>query len=223
MSVRETPKFTGITIYRDPKGRFTIRHPSDWHTYEIKDDVTASEVAAGDDAPQEKDERVAGDERVAEDEWTGSSVLATREGFGFTPTSGDPQTAFTIWVSPLDEKVVAEDLDELKAGVDAGLQALSDCHVEAASETVLGNLIKFERIYSFREPTEGDGAWAVRKRKQWLLYVDQWLMCLTWQGSSPEEYQYWFAMANYSFLTFELPEALWFATDRDLNKPPAAS
>jgi hypothetical protein len=41
-------------------------------------------------------------------------------------------------------------------------------------------------------------------------------MCLTLHGSSPEENQYWFAMANYAFLTFEIPEALWFATDRDL-------
>jgi len=29
-------------------------------------------------------------------------------------------------------------------------------------------------------------------------------------------YDYWFAMANYSYATFHLPEALWFATDRDL-------
>jgi hypothetical protein len=46
--------------------------------------------------------------------------------------------------------------------------------------------------------------------------VDKWQIALTYQGSSPEEYEYWFALANYSFATFTIPEALWFATDRDL-------
>ena len=40
---------------------------------------------------------------------------------------------------------------------------------------------------------------AVRKRKQWLLYVDRWLQCLTWQGATARAYEYWFAMANQSF------------------------
>ena len=57
---------------------------------------------------------------------------------------------------------------------------------------------------------------AVRKRKQWLLYVDRWLLCLTWQGASAPAYEHWFAMANQSFLTFEIPQALWFFTDREL-------
>ena len=81
---------------------------------------------------------------------------------------------------------------------------------------MLGNLIRCERIYTFREGAGEQGAGAVRKRKQWLLYVDTWLICLTWQGSSVAEYEYWFAMANHSFLTFELPQALWFYTDREL-------
>ena len=44
----------------------------------------------------------------------------------------------------------------------------------------------------------------MRKRKQWLLYVDIWLIVLTWQGSSPEEYEYWLPMGNYAFATFNL-------------------
>jgi hypothetical protein len=109
---------------------------------------------------------------------------------------------------------VAEDLEHLRLGVSEGLAQLADCKVEAASEVVLGNLIKFERVFTFRV----DGA--VRKRKLWMLYVDKWLIVLTWQGSSEEEYEYWLAMANYSFATFNLPEALWFATDRDLGGHP---
>jgi hypothetical protein len=134
-----------------------------------------------------------------------------REGVMFSPPVGDPYTSFSAWVSKLDESIVAEDLDDLRAGVNEGLTELPECQVEAGSESVLSNLIKFERVFTFRE----DGA--TRKRKVWLLYVDTWLIVLTWQGSSPDEYAYWLPMANYSFATFNLPEALWFATDRDLG------
>jgi hypothetical protein len=190
MTTRESPKFTGIIIHRDPLGRFSVRYPTGWHTFDIREEAP---LGGGADGP----------------------VLA-REGIGFAPNPRDPHTALTMWVAPLEHSVVAEDLAELKQAVDEGLQALDECVIESASEAVLGNLIKFERIYTFREHLQPGDAGAIRKRKQWLLYVDTWLMCLTWQGSSPEEYQYWFAMANYSFLTFEIPEALWFATDRDL-------
>lgn len=40
---------------------------------------------------------------------------------------------------------------------------------------------------------------------------------LVWQGSTVDEYDYWLPMGNYSYATFEIPEALWFATDRDLK------
>lgn len=136
--------------------------------------------------------------------------LEGRDGIRVAPSDDDPETWFTAWVTPLDEAVVAEDLDTLRGGVIEGLASLSDCTVESESEIVLGNLIKFERVFSFR-----DGE-AVRKRKFWILYVDKWLIMLTWQGSSEEEFEYWLPMANYAFATFNLPEALWFATDRDL-------
>jgi hypothetical protein len=142
--------------------------------------------------------------------------VAAREGIGFAPNVQDPATVFTVWVSPLPANVVAEDLEELREGVEAALQALEDCHVDVATENVFGNLIRFERVYTFRERQGPDDPGAIRKRKQWLLYVDRWLLCLTWQGSNEEEYDYWFAMANQTFLTFEIPEALWFATDREL-------
>ena len=136
--------------------------------------------------------------------------LEGREGVMFAPNADDLQTSFTAWVTPLEHAVVAEDLEHLRAGVSEGLAKLADCKVDSASDVVLGNLIKFERVFTFRD----DGA--LRKRKLWLLYVDKWLIVLTWQGSSEEEYEYWLAMANYSFATFNLPEALWFAIDRDL-------
>ncbi len=197
----EAPRFTGVVIHRDPKGRFTIRYPSDWAVFEIAERPSKRRRSARQRPEQGAPGAATG---------PAASVVPSREGIGFAPDPSDPHTVFTIWVSPLQEPVVAEDLDELKAGVDEGLSRLDSCQVEAASETVLGNLIRFERVYTFRE------GGAVRKRKQWLLYVDRWLMCLTWQGSTIERYRYYFAMANYSFLTFELPEALWFATDREL-------
>jgi hypothetical protein len=126
------------------------------------------------------------------------------------PNPDDPDTHLTVWADPLDARVVAEDLDDLRAGVREGLDALADASVELENDVVLGNLLKFERVYCFRE------SGAVRKRKQWLLYVDSWIVVLTWQGSNPEEYDYWYAMANYSFASFSLPEALWPFLDRDL-------
>jgi hypothetical protein len=136
--------------------------------------------------------------------------LEGREGTMYLPNPDDPHTSISAWIAPLEHAVVAEDLEELRLGVNEGLEKLPESQIEAASEAVLSNLIKFERVVSFRD----DGA--TRKRKTWILYVDTWLIVLTWQGSTVEEYDYWLAMASYSFATFQLPEALWFATDRDL-------
>ena len=80
-----------------------------------------------------------------------------------------------------------------------------------AKNDLLSNLVKLERIYTFDE----DGV--TRKRRVWTMYVDSWLIVVVWQGSTPEEYAYWLPMGNYAFSTFELPQALWFATDRDLK------
>lgn len=170
MTTRPPPRFTGVTTYRDPLGRFSFRYPTDWLTY----------------------------------------GLEGMEGVRYAPRADDPDTWLTAWIAPLAESVVAEDLEDLRQGVAEGLASLDDCQVESESEIVLGNLIKFERVFTVR-----DGE-VRRKRKLWLLYVDRWQIVLTWQGASPEEYEYWLPMANYSFATFTLPEALWFSTDRDL-------
>jgi hypothetical protein len=201
----ETPKFTGVIVHRDPRGRFAVRYPTGWYTFEIRDE-----------AP------LAGEDAAAPPAAPAAAAPAAREGFGFGPDPTDRHTVFTVWAAPLGEGVVAEDLEDVRQGVDEGLRALPDCAVETGSERVLGNLLRFERIYTFRDDATG-GAPAVRKRKQWLLYVDRWLLCLTWQGASAGAYEHWFAMANQSFLTFEIPQALWFSTDRALlaTLPPA--
>jgi hypothetical protein len=141
--------------------------------------------------------------------WTQLSVEGS-EGVSWVPNANDLATVFSVTLTRLATNVVAEDFDDVRAGVEEGLAQLPDCHVESTYEAVLSNLLKFERVFTFREAGE------TRKRKQWLLYVDTWLMVLTWQGCDVEEFDYWLAMANYMFATFEIPEALWFATDRDL-------
>ncbi len=142
------------------------------------------------------------------------------EGAMFSPQAENPQTWFSAWVVDLKEKVVAEDLHVLRQGVEQGLAKLQDVQIEESKDDALSNLVKFERIFTFRD---GD---VIRKWKQWQLYVDHWLMVVTYQGENPEEYEYWLPMANYSYHFFVLPEALWFATDRDLTgtlaKPEAA-
>jgi len=170
MAERPPPRFTGVSTYQDPLGRFSLRFPTDWNRFAVEG----------------------------------------RDGVQAAPTFDDPETSFTAWVTPLEVPVVAEDLDELKRGVTEGLAQLDGCAIAAEDDVVLGNLIRFERVFTFRE----NGA--TRKRKSWLVYVDTWLISLTWQGSSPEEYEYWLSMANYAFNTFNLPPGLWFAVDRDL-------
>jgi hypothetical protein len=167
------PRFTGVTTYQDPLGRFSFRYPADWNEFELADD---------------------------------------REGVMYSPESAEfPQTYFAVWVSKLPESVVAEDLEVLQEGVEAGLGQLANCQVETAKDDLLSNLVKLERIYTFEE----DGV--TRKRRQWTMYVDTWLIVVVWQGSTRDEYAYWLPMGNYAFGTFEIPQALWFATDRDLR------
>jgi hypothetical protein len=152
--------------------------------------------------------------------WHKFELEDQREGLMLSPEPENPQTWFSVWISRLEVNVMAEDLEDLKDGVDEGLRQLPDMQLETSSEEALSNLIKFERIYTF-----SDGG-VTRKRKSWLLYVDTWLMVVTYQGATEDEYAYWLPMGNYCFFRFELPQALWFATDRDLtgtlrSEPPA--
>lgn len=171
MTRPQQPQFRGVRTYRDPQGRFSFRHPSDWNRFELDEN---------------------------------------RDGIMVSFQPGAPTTYFAVWVTPLQTKVVAEDHDVLREGVDAGLAQLPECEISYTDDKVLSNLVKFERTYTFR-----DGEFT-RQRRTWVLYVDTWQYVLVWQGATPPEYEYWLPMGNYAFAMFELPQALWFATDRDL-------
>ncbi len=169
---RRPAQFVGVTTHQDPKGRFSVRFPTDWLQL----------------------------------------PLAGQEGAMFRPEPEDPHTYLMVWVETLEASVVAGDIDDLREGVKDGLAQLADVQVEAESELVLGNMIRFERVFTCTE----DGA--TRKRRLWMLYVDKYLIALTWQGATPEDYEHWLAMANYSFATFTLPQWLWFATDPEMDE-----
>lgn len=145
-------------------------------------------------------------------DWNRFELDFGMDGVLFSPERENPQTFFSAWVRQLDAEAVAEDIPLLQKGVAAGLAQLADCNTESSSDDSYGNLLKFERIYTFRD---GD---AVRKRRVWIMYVAQWQIVLTYQGSSPEEWEYWLPMGNYAFALFNMPPELWFATDRDLSK-----
>lgn len=132
------------------------------------------------------------------------------------PASDSPATYFAVWINKLDTKVTAEDLDDVVGGLDAGLNELAGCDVTTTASEALDNLLKLERVYTFAE----DGG-AVRQRRLWVLYADTWQYVVSFQGASPDRYDYWLPMGNYAFATFTLPEALWFATDRTLAHPHA--
>ncbi len=144
-------------------------------------------------------------------DWNQFELEEGRDGVLLSPEAENPQTWFSIWTSQLEETAVAEDLEDLRGGVGEGLAQLANCQIEYEADDALGNLLKFERVFTFEE----NGT--TRKRKLWILYVAKWLIVVTYQGETVEEYHHWLAMANYCFATFNLVEELWFATDRDLQ------
>jgi hypothetical protein len=126
-----------------------------------------------------------------------------------SPQSDDPTTWFAVWATPLQDIVTAADADVLREGVDEGLYQLSRVHIESSAEQMLGNMLRFERVYSFDE----NGA--TRQRKVWMLYVYKWSLALIAQGETPEEYDYWSIMLQDCFDSFDLAPTLWFASDPD--------
>ena len=162
------PRFTGVTSFTDPQGRYEFRHPSDWFRADLDGD--ADGVMVG---PERKDEA----------------------------------THFAVAVTDLRVGVVAEDLEVLRGGFDDGLAVLADLAVESVRDDTYNNIVKLERTFTFTD--EG----ATRKRRMWSLYADHWQFTVVYQGSSVEEFGYWLPMGNYCFTAFQLPLALWFATD----------
>jgi hypothetical protein len=143
-------------------------------------------------------------------DWHVHELADDRDGVLVSPEAENPQTWFVVWATPLQDRVVAEDLTVLQEGVDEGLYQLPGLLLETSSERLFGNLIRFERIYTFRE----NGA--KRRRKVWMLYVYKWALSLIAQGASPEAYEHWSMMLEDCFADFELAPTLWFASDPDM-------
>ena len=145
--------------------------------------------------------------------WQQLELDEHREGAMFVPDPEDLDTHISVWVSGLSHRIRANDMPDLRRGLEEGLAQLPDCEVESRSDDTYDNLIKFERVITY-----GPGDPALRsKRKSWYLYVDTWSIVLAWQGSTIERYEYWLPMGNYAFGTFNVAEWLWFATDRELG------
>jgi hypothetical protein len=146
-------------------------------------------------------------------DWTRYDVDGKRGGVIFSPygDEAEPKTFVTAYADDLDFHVVAEDMDDLSEAVDDGLKQMQMESVELSTNTAFGNLLKFERIFTFRD---GD---ALRKRRIWIMYVDRFLIVFAYQGESVEDYDFWLPMGNTMFFHMKIPDSFWFATDRDLG------
>lgn len=145
--------------------------------------------------------------------WEKSELDEDRDGLIVRPETDDDDTYFAVWISRLEIGVVADDLADLRAGFEDGLDQLGKLEIESSRDDTYGNIVKLERIFTFDDGGE------VRKRRAWGMYADTWQMVVVYQGSSVEEFHYWLPMGNYCFATFNLPFALWFATDPTVKKP----
>lgn len=151
-------------------------------------------------------------------DWAKYELDGYPEGVMFSPypNQESPKTFISAFAVPLEFEVVAEDLEDLSAAVKEGLQQFDGLHIEEESDKAFGNLLKFDRTFTFRE---GNGAQtAVRKRHAWILYVGKWQIVFAYQGESVEDYDYWLPMGNTMFFHIKIPDSFWFATDRDLSK-----
>lgn len=147
--------------------------------------------------------------------WERSELEDDRDGVIVRPEADDESTYFAVWVTELALSVVAEDLPDLRDGLDDGLTQLADLQVEESSENTYNNIVKLERTITFTE----DGV--TRKRRLWALYADRWQYLVAYQGSTVDEYKYWLPMGNYCYTAFQLPQALWFATDPTVADKPS--
>lgn len=147
-------------------------------------------------------------------DWHEHALSDDRDGVMYSPQEENPATWFAVWATRLQDAVAAEDLHVLHQGVGEGLAQLPDLRVESTADDVFGNLIRFERVYTFAE----NGV--IRKRKLWMVYAYKWLFALVAQGATVEEYDRWSIMLNDCFDSLDLPPTLWYASDRDLAGDP---
>lgn len=127
-----------------------------------------------------------------------------------SPEAQDPQTWLSVRKVILPDQVLASDLPYLKEGLQKCLMELPNCRIEDEVEEVIVNTIKLERVVTFWQGN------ALRKRKLWLLYGGKIQITICFQGATEEEYDYWLAMANYTFYTFQLPDSFEIGIARDL-------
>ncbi len=149
-------------------------------------------------------------------EWHQFALEDDRDGVMYSPEPDNPTTWFAVWASELPYPIAATDLDVLRQGVNEGLTRLQDLHVEFESEDVIGNLCRFKRIYTHTDQNR------TRKRQVWMVYVYRWLFVLMAQGDSPQAYQYWSMMLKDCLNSFDLADALRFASDPEkmpVSKP----
>ncbi len=149
-------------------------------------------------------------------DWVRYELEGHPEGIMFSPYAYQeaPKTFISAYVVPLEFEVTAEDSDDLSSAVLEGLQQFEGLQIEHQADDAYGNLLKFDRTFTFREDRESD---AVRKRHTWILYVGKWQIVFAYQGESAEDYTYWLPMGNTMFFHIKIPDSFWFATDRDLN------
>jgi hypothetical protein len=142
--------------------------------------------------------------------WNVFSLASGQDGIMVSPEAQAPQSYLAAYKQHLDERITLEDLDDLRLGLDGGVQDQFDCTIDNRSEDIFDNLMRFERIFTFRQGR------VTCKRRLWVIYADRWQIVLIWHGATIEEFHYWYPMTNYSFLTLKLSDFLWFLTDREL-------
>lgn len=151
-------------------------------------------------------------------DWHQFDIDFGRDGKLFSPSASNTNTYVAVWVEQMEFSADGKDAPVLAKSFNQGLSQLADCTILEQDDVVIGNLIKLERFYTFND----NGV--IRKRKVWAMYVGKWLMVLTFQGETVEEWEHWYAMANQSFHHFVIPPELFFAMDKDLmqssEKPP---
>ena len=146
-------------------------------------------------------------------DWAKYELEGHPEGVMFSPyfNQTSPRTFISAFAVPLEFAVTAEDSPDLSAAVGEGLRQLEGLHIEHEADDAFGNLLKFDRTFTF---SEGE---AVRKRHAWILYVGTWQIVFAYQGESIADFEYWLPMGNTMFFHVKIPDSFWFATDRDLN------
>jgi hypothetical protein len=147
-------------------------------------------------------------------DWAKFEIEGQADSVLFSPyrDQASPKTFISGYARDLDFDATAEDLEDLTLAVTEGLEQFAGLKIEHASNDVFGNLIKFDRTFTFVE----NGV--TRKRHTWIMYVGRFQIVFAYQGESVEDYDYFLPMGNTLFFHIKIPDSFWYSTDRDLNK-----